>query len=89
MDAHGLHFCDRTSRAALAILHRRLILADPHDLRPRLALDMLVAAFHRALETWTSRPGPGTRAELAAHVRDAFTAIPGTLTLTAGLRDET
>ncbi|WP_344919627.1 TetR/AcrR family transcriptional regulator [Streptosporangium oxazolinicum] len=89
MGAHGLHFCDRTSRAALAILHRRLTLADPYDLRPRLALDMIVAAFNRALETWAARPGSGTRAELAAHVRDAFTAIPGTLTLTVGLRDET
>ncbi|WP_436761429.1 TetR/AcrR family transcriptional regulator [Streptosporangium sp. V21-05] len=87
MDAHGLHFCDRTSRAALAILHHRLALADPHDLRPRLAIDMLVAAFHRALETWTSQPGPATRADLAAHVRDAFAAIPGSLTLTAGPRD--
>ncbi|MER6174998.1 TetR family transcriptional regulator [Streptosporangium sp. NPDC001681] len=88
MDAHGLHFCDRTSRAALAILHRRFNLADPYDLRPRLALDMLVAAFHCALETWISRPGAPTRAELAAHTRDAFAAIPGSLTLTLGLREE-
>ncbi|MFC8080217.1 TetR/AcrR family transcriptional regulator [Streptomyces sp. NPDC057307] len=71
MDAHGLHFCDRTTRTALATLHRRLDIPDPLDLRPRLALDMLVAAFHCALTTWASTPG----GDLSTHTRAAFTAL--------------
>jgi hypothetical protein len=85
MGAHGLHFCDRTSRAALEILRRRFDLADPDDLRPRLALDMLVAAFHCALEKWTSQPGTPTGDDLTNHARDAFAAIPASLTLAVGL----
>ncbi|MFF3013806.1 TetR/AcrR family transcriptional regulator [Streptomyces sp. NPDC057939] len=81
--AHGLHFCDRTGRAALTVLHRRLDLDGPGDLRPRLALDVLIAAFHCALDTWTSRPGTPTRTGLAANLREAFAAVPGSLTLTA------
>ncbi|WP_037649036.1 TetR/AcrR family transcriptional regulator [Streptomyces flavidovirens] len=99
MDAHGLHFCHRTSRAALELLHRRLDFAGgggggggaaaaaaPVDLRPRLAVDMLVAAFHCALDAWVPEPGMPVRGELAAHVRDACAALPGSLTLTATLR---
>ncbi|MET4924621.1 helix-turn-helix domain containing protein [Streptomyces sp. PSRA5] len=84
MDAHGLHFCDRTTRTALATLHRRLDIPDPLDLRPRLALDMLVAAFHCALTTWAATSGTtsdttsGAAREpeaLSAHTRRAFTAL--------------
>ncbi|MFD8979318.1 TetR family transcriptional regulator [Streptomyces sp. NPDC059564] len=86
MGAHGLAFCDRTTRTALAILHRRLAFDDPGDLRPRLALDVLVAAFHCALEAWTTSPGAPSRTALAARLREAFAAVPGSLTLTAALR---
>ncbi|WP_381795399.1 TetR/AcrR family transcriptional regulator [Streptomyces niveus] len=80
MDAHGLHFCDRTTRAALATLHHRLDIPDPLDLRPRLALDMVVAAFHCALTTWASAPAA---APLSTHTRHAFTALAGTPAFTA------
>ncbi|MFJ8077109.1 hypothetical protein ACIQ7Q_25060 [Streptomyces sp. NPDC096176] len=86
MDAHGLHFCHRTSRTALDILHRRLHFAAPDDLRPQLALDMLVAAFHCALDRWTNRPATPTRGDLTTDMRDAFAALPGSLTLAADLR---
>ncbi|MET9510403.1 TetR family transcriptional regulator [Streptomyces flavidovirens] len=115
MDAHGLHFCHRTSRAALDILHRRLDFAAADldagagaagpagaggaaggaagvgaaaldDVRPRLLMDMLVAAFHCGLDAWVPEPGMPVRGELAAHVRDACAALPGSLTLTATLR---
>ncbi|MEV8308414.1 TetR family transcriptional regulator [Streptomyces flavidovirens] len=87
MDAHGLHFCHRTSRAALDILHRRLDFAAADvGLRPRLLMDMLVAAFHCGLDAWVPEPGMPVRGELAAHVRDACAALPGSLTLTATLR---
>ncbi len=86
MDAHGLRFCNDTSRAALGILHRRFDFGSEDDLRPRLALDMLVAAFHCALDTWVSSPGTPTRGDLAAHFREACAALPGSLTLTASPR---
>ncbi|MFI5979266.1 TetR/AcrR family transcriptional regulator [Streptomyces sp. NPDC051555] len=86
MGAHGLAFCDRTSRTALATLHRRFVFEDPGDPRPRLALDVLVAAFHCALESWTAATGAPSRTALAARLREAFAAVPGSLTLTAAPR---
>ncbi|TDD45276.1 TetR/AcrR family transcriptional regulator [Nonomuraea terrae] len=85
MDAHTLHFCDSTMRAVLEILHRRLDL--PDDARPRLAGDMLVAAWRYALDGWAAgaRDRPDGR-ELAARVRDAVAALPGSLHLTAAPR---
>jgi hypothetical protein len=50
-------------------------------LRVRLAVDLLVAAFHCALEAWTFRPGPASRDGLVAASREAFAAVPGTVTL--------
>ncbi|RCV54209.1 TetR family transcriptional regulator [Marinitenerispora sediminis] len=84
VEAHSLHFCNRTSRAAIAILRQRLALPDPGDPRPRLALGMLLTAVDCALDAWASRPGPATRTGLAADLRAAFAAIPDGLTLTAG-----
>ncbi|MFC7307534.1 TetR/AcrR family transcriptional regulator [Streptomyces monticola] len=86
MGAHGLHFCDRTSRAALEVLQRRLHLGEASDLRPRLALDVLISAFHWALARWTERSGEPTRAQLVSDLREAFAAVPGSLTLRAELR---
>ncbi|MFH8368921.1 TetR/AcrR family transcriptional regulator [Streptomyces sp. NPDC018031] len=57
------------------------------DLRPRLALDLLIAVFHRALENWTATPGSPTRDDLAALVREAYDAVPGSLTLRPAPRD--
>jgi AcrR family transcriptional regulator len=88
MNAHGLDFCDRTSSAALEVLYDRFDIADSHDIRPRLAIDILVAAFHRALENWTSRPGKPGRTDLIADTRDAFAAIPGSLTLTVNSKNQ-
>ncbi|MFF2943287.1 TetR/AcrR family transcriptional regulator [Streptomyces niveus] len=102
MDAHGLHFCDRTTRAALATLHRRLDIPDPADLRPRLAVDMVVAAFHCALATWASATGtangtvtataPRTAPSpdsLSAHTRHAFTALAAAPTFPVTPRQDT
>lgn len=87
MDAHGLQFCDRTSRTAVGIAVRRFDLGDPaDDLRPRLAVDLLVAAFHRAVERWVDAPGRSTAAGLAEAVGVAFAAVPETLALTARSR---
>ncbi|MEU9292405.1 TetR family transcriptional regulator [Streptomyces sp. NPDC048266] len=86
MEAHGLQFCHKTSRTALDTLHRRFGFDSPDDLRPQLALDLLVAAFHRALDRWTARAPAPTRADLAADMHSAFTALPGSLTLTVAPR---
>ncbi|MCA6091897.1 TetR/AcrR family transcriptional regulator [Streptomyces sp. SCA3-4] len=84
MDAHGLHFCDRTARTAMQTLRRRLHTEEPaHDLRLRLALDFLVAAFRHALDAWVSLPGDPDRRALAAELGTAFTAIPEALTFEA------
>lgn len=81
MSAHNLQFCDRTVRAALELLRDRYGLDPATDPRPRLALDILIAAFHCGLETWSVRGTPVDTAMLAADVRDAFAAIPAALTL--------
>lgn len=88
MDAHGLAFCDRTGRAALDLVVRRFDLGgaghEPDLLRAHLAIDLLVAAWHRGLEAWTAEPGTPDRAGLAAAFRRAWAALPESLTLTAG-----
>ncbi|APU15061.1 MULTISPECIES: TetR/AcrR family transcriptional regulator [Actinoalloteichus] len=87
MDAHGLHFCDRTTRAAAEIVRRRIMLSGAPDLRLRLALDMMVAAFHSAMDEWSCLPGNPSREALAACFRRACEAIPGSITMTADLRE--
>ncbi|WP_187764758.1 TetR/AcrR family transcriptional regulator [Saccharopolyspora spinosa] len=81
MDAHGREFCARTTRSAIEVLHRRFGLPDQADLRARLALDLLAAAFHCALEAWLARDESHTLDDLVECVRGAFAAIPGALTL--------
>lgn len=81
MNAHGLDFCDRTTRTALTVLHDRFGL-DPHDPRPRLILDQIIAAFHCALEAWTFQPEPGSRADLAERLRTAYVAARESATMT-------
>lgn len=85
MDAHGLAFCDRTSRAALTVVERRFGLLGTGDVRARLALDMLLAAFHRALDGWVTQPAGHTRADLARRLRAACAELPGALTVKAGM----
>ncbi|MFH8992478.1 TetR/AcrR family transcriptional regulator [Streptomyces sp. NPDC017940] len=86
MDAHGLAFCDRTGRAALDIVVRRFDLGgapqDPSRLHAHLAVDLLVAAWHRGLEMWTGGPSAPTRAGLAAAFRRADAAVSESLALT-------
>ncbi|MFE6685099.1 TetR/AcrR family transcriptional regulator [Streptomyces sp. NPDC057743] len=83
MDAHGLAFCDRTSRAALAVVERRFDLPGGGGVRSHLALDMLIAAFHRALDGWVTQPARHTRADLARRLRAACAELPGALTVQA------
>lgn len=80
MDAHGLEFCARTTERVLEVLHRRCDLPERGDPRPRLAVDMLLAAFHLALTGWAAPPAGG---DLGGLFRESVAALPGSLTLTA------
>jgi AcrR family transcriptional regulator len=74
--AHGLEFCDRTTRASVAVLRERFGFA-ADDLRPRLAVDLGVAAAHCALEEWSAEPS----ADLSAALARAFDAATGCIAL--------
>ncbi|MEU5271976.1 TetR/AcrR family transcriptional regulator [Streptomyces hygroscopicus] len=96
MGAHGLQFCEATTQQALEILHRRFGLGAPGDLRPRLAVDMLIAAFRGAVAGWVAQAEeadgvggasrtqgePPPRHDLAARLREAIAALPESLALT-------
>ncbi|MEU3572430.1 TetR/AcrR family transcriptional regulator [Kitasatospora sp. NPDC036755] len=85
MDAHGLAFCERATREAVATIDRRFALGGTPGgaaLRARLAMDMLVAAFHQAMDGWVAQPSGHTRADLARRLRAACAELPGALTAT-------
>lgn len=94
VQAHSLHFCEGTTQAALEILRRRFNLENRGDPRPRLAADMLVAAFRYALTGWAVQAHAGeptsarttAKQELAIRLREAVAALPGGVTLTAAPR---
>ncbi|MGW7443744.1 TetR/AcrR family transcriptional regulator [Kitasatospora sp. NPDC054795] len=82
MDAHGLAFCERATREAVSTVTRRFALDGPEPgaaLRARLATDMLVAAFHQAMDGWVAQPSGHTRADLARRLRTACAELPGAL----------
>ncbi|MFJ6622240.1 TetR/AcrR family transcriptional regulator [Kitasatospora sp. NPDC091335] len=85
MDAHGLAFCERTTREAVSAIDRRFALdglpgsAGP---RARLAVDMLVAAFRQAMDGWVAQPYGHTREDLAQRLRAACAELPGALAAT-------
>ncbi|MFF3751469.1 TetR/AcrR family transcriptional regulator [Streptomyces sp. NPDC002018] len=90
VNAHSLHFCERTTGAAMEILDRRLAADGPDDPRPRLAVDMMIAAFRYALAGWEAgtptqdgrfTPGSPDPEALATRFREAVAALPGSLTL--------
>ncbi|MFF0559423.1 TetR/AcrR family transcriptional regulator [Streptomyces sp. NPDC004266] len=88
MDAHGLAFCDRTTRAALAVVERRFALPGPTGrLHARLALDLLVVAFHRALDAWVAQPTGHSPEDLVRRLRTTAAELPGALATTAEPND--
>ncbi len=86
MAASNLEFCARTVRAALEILRERFDLDPDADQRPRLALDIAVAAFHCALDSWSAAPGDAGTATLIAHARDTFAVVPEALAMRVNAR---
>ncbi|MEU1229843.1 TetR/AcrR family transcriptional regulator [Streptomyces sp. NPDC005828] len=84
-DAHGLAFCDRTTRSALAVVERRFPLPGPDGrLHARLALDLLVVLFHRTLDAWVAQPTGHTPDDLVRRLRTTAAELPSALTATAG-----
>ncbi|WP_218028318.1 TetR/AcrR family transcriptional regulator [Nocardia yamanashiensis] len=81
MGAHNLQFCDTTIQQALAILAERFDLDPTTDPRPRLILDILIAAFHRALDTW-SHSRPRHSGTLTSGLHAVFAVVPEALTMT-------
>ncbi|MFI9361688.1 TetR/AcrR family transcriptional regulator [Kitasatospora sp. NPDC053057] len=92
MDAHGLAFCERVSREAVAVTERRFTLDAAEEgvaaLRARLALDMMLSAFHQALAAWVAQPSGHTREDLTRRLRAACAELPGALAATAEPRGE-
>ncbi|MFK8843829.1 TetR family transcriptional regulator [Streptomyces sp. Ac-502] len=86
MEAHHLAFCERTSAAIVTVMQRRFDMprqSDPYDLRQCLAVDLLAAAFRRALESWVADPSESGQEGLADALRDACAAVPESLALPA------
>ncbi|MCE0537570.1 TetR family transcriptional regulator [Kineosporia rhizophila] len=69
--AHGLEFCDNTTRQSLALLAARYGFDQPTDPRPRLCLNLLVAAFDWAREQWAAEPAAADLDRLIALVHVA------------------
>ena len=85
MNGHSLHFCERTTQAAITIMRPWLGRGAPEsDPRPRLMADMLIAAFRYALSGWAGDSETAkTREELAARFREAVGSLPASLALPA------
>ncbi|MEU5950727.1 helix-turn-helix domain-containing protein [Streptomyces sp. NPDC047525] len=85
LTAHSLRACSEVSEQVVRIVADRLA---PHPLgrtELRLLLDLMLAAWRCALETWTaSDAARQDRAALIRNVRDAFAAIPAVAALAAG-----
>ncbi|MGI5348644.1 TetR/AcrR family transcriptional regulator [Streptomyces sp. CA-250714] len=85
IDAHGLAFCDRTSAAAVDLVRRRFELDGGRNAQEglllRLAVDILVAAFHQALDQWVADPAEPDAAGLVSAVQDTCAAVPASLSL--------
>lgn len=86
MNGHNLQFCETTMAQALAILHRRLDLGPAGDPRPRLAGDMVLSAFHHALDGWAEQDGAGGTEALARRIRATLDVLPDSLALVVGPR---
>lgn len=83
LSAHSLQFCAQTTRDIAATLNRRLSASQPGDLAVRVMLEIMIAAWHCAVQDWSAATGPTTRAALIRHIDRAFDAITPGLNLTA------
>ncbi|MFJ7147030.1 TetR/AcrR family transcriptional regulator [Streptomyces sp. NPDC100445] len=84
LTAHSLRHCSEVSAGVVRITSDRLAGGSPGRVEVRLLLDLMLGAWHCALEAWTA---PDTaerdRAALVRHMRRAFSAIPAVAALAA------
>ncbi|MEW2292075.1 helix-turn-helix domain-containing protein [Streptomyces sp. NPDC006743] len=82
--AHSLRHCSEVSADIVRIVADRLAAQSPGRTELRLLLDLMVAAWHCALEAWASSDAARQdRAALIRHMRKAFAAIPVVAALAA------
>jgi AcrR family transcriptional regulator len=84
LTAHSLRFCSETSANIVRIVADRLAGQSPGRTELRLLLDLMLAAWHRALEMWiASAAVEQDRAALTRHIHKTFAAIPAVAALAA------
>jgi len=84
LTAHSLRHCSEVSAEVVRIVADGLAGQSPGRTELRLLLDLMLAAWHRALETWTSSNAVRQdRAALTRHMHKAFAAIPAVAVLAA------
>ncbi|MEU5117170.1 TetR family transcriptional regulator [Streptomyces longwoodensis] len=77
LTAHSLRHCSEVSANVVRIVADRLAGQHPDHTELRLLLDLMLAAWHCALETWTSSDATRQdRAALIQHMHKAFAVIP-------------
>lgn len=77
LTAHSLRHCSEVSANVVRIVADRLAGQHPGHTELRLLLDLMLAAWHCALETWTSSDATQQdRAALIQHMHEAFAVIP-------------
>ncbi|POX55278.1 tetracenomycin C resistance protein [Streptomyces sp. Ru71] len=84
LTAHSLRHCSEVSANVVRIVEHRLAGKSPGHTELRLLLDLMLAAWHRALEAWASSDAAQQdRTALIRHMRQAFAAIPAVAALAA------
>ncbi|MGW6061836.1 TetR/AcrR family transcriptional regulator [Streptomyces sp. NPDC055189] len=84
LTAHSLRHCSEVSASIVHITADRLAGLSPGRTELRLLLDLLLAAWHCALDAWTSTESARQdRAALIRHMHTAFAAIPAVAALAA------
>lgn len=77
LTAHSLRHCSEVSANVVRIVADRLAGQHPGHAELRMLLDLMLAAWHCALETWTSSDAAQQdRAALIQHMHKAFAVIP-------------
>ncbi|MER7986811.1 helix-turn-helix domain-containing protein [Streptomyces noursei] len=84
LTAHSLRHCSEVSANVVRIVADRLAGQSPGRTELRLLLDLMLAAWHCALEAWTaSGTARQDRPALVRHMREAFAVIPAVAALAA------
>jgi AcrR family transcriptional regulator len=83
LTAHSLGHCADVTDAVVRSVARRSPNSSTGELRVRLLLELMLAAWRCALKEWAQAPGDPGRDALRARTREALDAIPGVAELIA------